>query len=103
MGEIFSILMLSIEDVNRKCVKILFENIIVLYNEKIKEDKNRVYENGIGLISERIDLIMRELKVVEQNVVNFKSCFSMMFYSVEGNMLMGELNIYNKEIINWDV
>lgn len=103
MGESSSTMMLSIEDVNKKRAKILLENIIESYNEKTREDKNKVYENGIGLISERIDLITRELKAAEQNVANFKSRFSMMSYSVEGNMLMSELNTYNKEITNRDV
>lgn len=103
MGESSSTMMLSIEDVHRKRAKILLENIIESYNEKTRQDKNKVYENGIGLISERIDLITRELKAAEQNVANYKSRFSMMSYSVEGNMLMSELNTYNKEISNRDV
>lgn len=103
MGEKSSTLMVTIKDVSKKRGKLLLENIIESYNQKTRDDKNKVYENSIGLISERIDLITRELKAAEQNVASFKSRFSMMSYSVEGNMLMNELNTYNKEISNRDV
>ncbi len=103
MGEKSSTLMLSLKDVSRKRGKLMLESIIESYNEKTREDKNKVYENSIGLISERIDLITKELRAAEQNVASYKSRFNMMAYSVEGNMLINELNTYDKEISNRDV
>ena len=46
------------------------------YNAKTREDKNKVYENSIGLISERINLITQELQAAERNVANYKSRFT---------------------------
>lgn len=103
MGEKSSTLLISLKDVSRKRGEDLLVNIIDAYNDKTREDKNKVYENSIGLISERINLITRELQAAERNVANYKSRFSMMAYSVEGNMLMNELNAYNKEISNRSV
>lgn len=103
MGEKSSTLLISLKDVSRKRGEELLVNIIDAYNAKTREDKNKVYENSIGLISERINLITQELQAAERNVANYKSRFSMMAYSVEGNMLMNELNAYNKEISNRSV
>lgn len=103
MGEKSSTLLLSLQDVSKKRGEELLINIIDAYNAKTREDKNKVYENSIGMISERINLITEELEAAERNVANYKSRFSMMSYSVEGNMLMNELSTYDREISNRNV
>lgn len=72
LGNYSSVLELSLKDpIPQKGVDIL-NNLVSVYNEANIEDKNRVANNTLKFIEERIDLISNELETVESSVASFK-------------------------------
>ena len=98
-----SALSLIIEDFSGYRAEDILSELISVYNRKSIEDKNHVYQNTIGLINERLELISQELSAAEKNVENYKQRFNMIELSAEGTQLLGELSVYDREISSVDV
>ncbi|GJM31905.1 MAG: tyrosine protein kinase [Saprospiraceae bacterium] len=103
IGEKSSTLKLKIKDNVAKRAEDLLMELMKMYDQRTLEKKNKIFENSISLINERINLITEELSSAEKDVESYKRQFNMMELSSEGNLLMKELSDYNKEISSTEV
>ncbi len=103
VGEGSSTLKLKIKDNVAKRAEDILMELMSMYDQRTIEMKNKIFENSISLINERINLITEELSAAEQDVESYKRQFNMLELSSEGNLLMKELADYNKEISYTDI
>ncbi len=103
IGEGSSTLKLSIKDNVAKRAEDILMELMSRYDQRTIDKKNKIFENSINLINERINLITEELSAAELDVESYKRQFNMMELSSEGNLLMKELADYNKEISSTDI
>lgn len=93
-----SILYISLDDKSpRRAIDVL-NKLMEVYNEFSLAEKNQVYLSSIDLINERVNSISDELMEAEQDVESYKRRFNMMELSSEGNMLIGEIADYNRNL-----
>src|SRR5215217_7949131 len=72
-GQKSSILQLSINDAIPQRGKDILNQLITEYNKASILDKNKVTENTLKFVQERLDSLSKELDVAEKNVETFKS------------------------------
>ena len=103
MGENSSVLHLSIKDQSPKRAQDLLTHLLEVYNERTIEKKNKVFENSIKFIDERVKLIAVELSETESDVEDYKRQYNVVELSTEGNMILTELSAFNKQISDSEV
>jgi capsular exopolysaccharide synthesis family protein len=103
MGELSSTLSLSLKDYVPQRAEAVLMELIKLYNQQSIDEKNKVFENSLNLLNERIDLIARELSEAEYDVENYKRTYDIYEPSAEGSMLLKDLADYNRELARTDV
>lgn len=103
MGQESSTLQVGIQDHVAKRAEEVLSTLFEEYNIQSIQDKNRVYENSLDLINDRIDLVSRELAEAEFSVAAFKRQNNTLELSQEGNLLMQELTNFGKEINEKDI
>jgi len=102
-GKKTSALRLRLEDpVAQRATDVLNE-LVNAYNRQVIIEKNKVYENTLRFIDERITLLTQELNQVEGEAESYKSKFSMVDMSAEGSMILTEIAEYRKELTETDV
>ena len=68
VGEQSSTLSLTIKDFVPSRAEAVLTELIKLYNQQSIDEKNKVFENSLNLLNERIDLIAQELSAAEVDV-----------------------------------
>lgn len=74
-----------------------------LYGLNQLEDKNRIFENTIRFIDERLTLLTGELSGVESEVERFKTDNRVVDLSTEGGLLMEQTGQYGKSLAETDI
>jgi len=72
VGKMGSVIGLSFTDFNGERATDILKSIIEIYNRQGLQDKNEVNANTIDFLTERLNVVERELKGVEGQVENFK-------------------------------
>lgn len=72
VGKMGSVIGLSYTDFNGERATDILKSIIEIYNRQGLQDKNEVNANTINFLTERLDVVERELKGVEGQVENYK-------------------------------
>ncbi|MBV6438732.1 MAG: polysaccharide biosynthesis tyrosine autokinase [Haliscomenobacteraceae bacterium CHB4] len=103
VGEQSSTLSLSIKDYVASRAESVLNELIKLYNQQSIDEKNKVFENSLNLLNERINVISQELSSAEFDVESYKRRNNLVEISAEGSLLMRDLADYNKEIAGTDV
>ncbi len=103
MGESSSVLHLAIKDQSPRRAQDVLTRLIEVYNERTIDKKNRVFENSINFIDERVKLISGELSETESDVEDYKRQYNVVELSTEGNMILTELSSFNKQISDSEV
>ena len=103
VGEQSSTLSLSIKDYVPSRAEAVLNELIKLYNQQSIDEKNKVFENSLNLLNERITLISQELSAAEVDVESYKRRNNLVEISAEGSLLMRDLADYNKELASTDV
>jgi len=103
VGEQSSTLSLSIKDFVASRAEAVLNELIKLYNQQSIDEKNKVFENSLNLLNERINVISQELSAAEFDVESYKRRNNLVEISAEGSLLMRDLADYNKEIASTDV
>jgi len=103
MGEKSSTLHMALKDYVPSRAEAVLMELIALYNQQSIDDKNKVFENSLNLLNERIKLITDELSEAEFSVESYKRRNNLVEISAEGSLLMRDLADYNKEIAGTDV
>ncbi|HRI59844.1 MAG TPA: polysaccharide biosynthesis tyrosine autokinase [Saprospiraceae bacterium] len=103
VGEQSSTLSLSIKDFVPSRAEAVLNELIKLYNQQSIDEKNKVFENSLNLLNERITLISQELSAAEVDVESYKRRNNLVEISAEGSLLMRDLADYNKELASTDV
>ncbi len=66
-------------------------NILIdVYNESEVKDKNRIYENTVNFIDERMGILTSELREVEGNVASFRSKTGAINLVTESNLILSQ-------------
>lgn len=86
-------------DVNPQRGLDILNKLVEVYNETEITDKNRIYENTVKFIDERMNILGTELRSVEGAVADFKSKKGAVDLGGEGSLLLGESSVNNKEIV----
>lgn len=103
VGEEASILRLTLKDHVASRAEATLTELIKLYNQQSIDEKNKVFENSLNLLNERINLIAQELSAAESNVESYKRSNSIYEISAEGSLLLSEMANHNREIAATDV
>jgi capsular exopolysaccharide synthesis family protein len=74
-----------------------------LYGHSQLEDKNRIYENTIRFIDERLQLLTGELSGVETQVERFKTVNRVVDLPTEGTLLMEQTGQYGKTLSDTEI
>jgi tyrosine-protein kinase Etk/Wzc len=74
-----------------------------LYGRSQLDDKNRIYENTIRFIDERLQLLTGELSGVETEVERFKTANRVVDLPTEGTLLMEQTGQYGKSLSETDI
>ena len=74
-----------------------------LYGLTQLEDKNRIFDNTIRFIDERLQLLTGELSGVESQVERFKTLNQVVDLSTEGGLLMEQTGQYGKSLSETEV
>jgi tyrosine-protein kinase Etk/Wzc len=97
-----TVLELSCTDViPRRAIDVLTETIKV-YNETEIADKNRIFENTVKFIDERMDILGGELRAVEGDVASFRAQTGAINLAGEGAMLLSETSSSTNELVALD-
>src|SRR5690606_11426433 len=97
VGEQSSTLSLNIKDYVPSRAESVLNELIKLYNQQSIDEKNKVFENSLNLLNERINVISQELSSAEFDVESYKRRNNLVEISAEGSLLMRDLADYNKE------
>jgi capsular exopolysaccharide synthesis family protein len=97
-----TVLQLRFEDENQKRAVEILEEVIKVYNEGEVIDKNRIFENTVKFIDQRIVDLGTELENVEGDVAQFKSKSGAISLLDEGNLLLTQSSVLSKEIAEID-
>lgn len=103
MGEQSSTVNMTLKDYVPSRAEAVLTELITLYNQQSIDEKNKVFENSLNLLNERISLMSQELAAAEFNVESYKRRNNLVEISAEGSLLMRDLADYNKEIAGTDV
>lgn len=74
-----------------------------LYGLNQLEDKNRIFENTVRFIDERLRLLTGELSGVESEVERFKTVNQVVDLSTEGGLLMEQTGQYGKSLSETEI
>src|SRR5258706_888742 len=72
-SKVATVINLELKDTNKKRGVATLQSLINIYNEQGVEDKNRVTDNTVSFLTERLVDVARELQGVEGSVQKFKS------------------------------
>lgn len=72
-SKVATVINLQIKDLNRERATAILQSLINIYNQQGIEDKNRVSDNTIDFLNERLIAVSNELQGVENSVEKFKS------------------------------
>lgn len=72
-SKLATVINLEIKDANKKRAASILQELIAVYNHKGMETKNRLTENTIDFLTERLNDVANELRGVEGTVEKFKS------------------------------
>jgi capsular exopolysaccharide synthesis family protein len=97
-----TVLQLSFTDVSPNRAIDVLKALIDVYNSTEVADKNRVYENTVEFIDNRMTLLGDELRTVESDVADFRAKNNAVNLSGEGALLLGESSQSNREIAALD-
>ncbi len=103
VGEQSSTLSLKVNDFVPSRAEAVLMELIKLYNQQSVDEKNKVFENSLNLLNERINLIAQELSDAEFDVESFKRRNNIVEVSAEGTLLMNQMVEFNKGIAETDV
>ncbi|MBK7429178.1 MAG: hypothetical protein IPI60_20215 [Saprospiraceae bacterium] len=103
IGKNSTMLDITLEDGVPQRASDILRELIDVYNEKEIEDKNRIYENTLRFIDERLNLLTDELQTVESEVRNIMTRSGLIDMSTQGSLLLTELSQYNREYIDIEV
>jgi tyrosine-protein kinase Etk/Wzc len=93
-----TVLDLSVTDQNAQRAIEIIRELINVYNESEISDKNRIFENTVKFIDDRMDILGGELRVVEGEVASFRSQTGAIDLIGEGSLLLSESSASGKEI-----
>ncbi len=103
LGDQSSTMRLQLNDSSPERAQDVLMALMNLYIARTVEDKNKVYENSIDLIKERIQLVADELSKSERNVEAYKRSNNLMALGSEGSLLLSEMATAKNELSNIDV
>jgi len=72
-SKVGTVINLEIKDINQKRAVAILHTLIAFYNQHGLEDKNRVTDNNIDFLNDRLLAVASELRGVEGSVQKFKS------------------------------
>lgn len=72
-SKLATVINLEIKDVNKKRAAAILQELIAIYNRRGLENKNRLTENTIDFLTDRLYKVANELRGVEGTVEKFKS------------------------------
>jgi tyrosine-protein kinase Etk/Wzc len=98
VGKRSTILQISITDIHPQRSKDVLNELMSAYDASQIYDKNRILNNTLTFLDERIDLLTGEVKDVDGDVQRFKSSNKITDLSSEGNLIMQEANAYSKAL-----
>lgn len=98
VGKRSTILQLSITDIHPQRAGDILNELMKSYDTRQIDDKNRILNNTLRFLDERIGIITGEVKDVDSDVQRFKSSNKITDLSNEGNMIMQEANTYSKAL-----
>jgi tyrosine-protein kinase Etk/Wzc len=93
-----TVLDLSVTDQNPQRAIEIIRELINVYNESEISDKNRIFENTVKFIDERMEILGGELREVEGDVATFKSQTGAIDLIGEGAILLDQSSESSKEI-----
>jgi len=103
VNNISTALKLSFKDTVAKRAKDILTELMKVYNQQTIQEKNKIVENTLRFIDERIKLLTGELSDAETGVEQYKKRFKFVDLSAEGGIILGELGGYNNEITTNEV
>ncbi|WP_427874953.1 GumC family protein [Flavobacterium sp. MMS24-S5] len=98
-----SVVSISISDPVAKKAEEFLNNMVEIYNESAKQDKNFISENTSNFISNRLALITKELDGVEQNVESFKKSNRLTDIESDAKLYVESSNEYDKKGIETEI
>jgi capsular exopolysaccharide synthesis family protein len=98
VGKRSTVLELTLQDELVQRAKDVLTEMVRVYNQSQLKDKNRVLENTLVFIEERLRLLTGELAGVETDVERFKSANNVVDLGSEGTLLMEETSAYDKSV-----
>ncbi len=94
-GENTTIIRMSIEDRNIQRAEDILNTLISVYNENWIRDRNQMSVSTSMFIDERLDVIERELGVVDEDISSYKSANLLTNVDQVASMYMTQANQYN--------
>ena len=103
IGKRSTVLELTLQDEVVERARDVLNELTRVYDRTQLLDKNRIYDNTISFIDDRMGKITGELSIVEFDVERFKQANNVVDLSAEGPILMEETNAYDKSISDAEI
>ncbi|WP_010522392.1 GumC family protein [Aquimarina agarivorans] len=94
-----SILDISMKLSNRNKARDILNELVAIYNQEAVDDKNLVSNNTLSFISERLDIIAKELESVESEKAAFKKGKKLTDIKSEAEIFVGEVSESQKRLL----
>jgi uncharacterized protein involved in exopolysaccharide biosynthesis len=103
VGKKSTVLKLDLTDIHPVRSRDVLNELVKVYDASQVADKNRVMKNTLTFIDERIKILSGDLANVEGDVERYKSSNQITSLSAQGELLMEEVNEYNKSLTGLSV
>ena len=97
-----TIISLTLNDVSIPRAEDVINTLVAVYNEDAINDKNRIVINTSNFINERLQIIEKELQMVDTDIEVYKKANRLTDISSEAGMYLGNKQQYNNENLTLD-
>ncbi|GBU08444.1 tyrosine protein kinase [Bacteroidales bacterium] len=95
-----SVVRLSLKETHRERGVIFLDHLVEMYNRDAMGDKNKAASNAANFITERLELINRDLSVSEMDLEIYRKENKLIDLGSESKLFLNEGNDYEKKMIH---